>query len=101
MKMFIRQIIPKAGFLTLLAKTTATDFIQTWHIPEYICDELLEFYKNNPDSRNKGVVNGDETWAEAKKSMDIAIDPTNFHKPFQEYRFFFTKLFRRLHKNIS
>ena len=64
--MFIRQIIPKVGFLTLLAKTTATDFIQTWHIPEYICDELLEFYKNNPDSRNKGVVNGDETWAEAK-----------------------------------
>lgn len=89
--MFIRQIIPKAGFLTLLAKTTVTDFIQTWHIPEYICDELLKFYQINPDLRNKGLVNGGDDWADAKKSMDIAICPTNFNKPFKEYRFFLQK----------
>ena len=65
-----------------------TDFIQTWHIPEYICDELVKFYKDNPKLRIKGLVNSGTDVAEAKKSMDIAIHPTNFDKPFKEYRYF-------------
>ena len=65
---------------------TKNDFINSWHIPEYICDAILEFYESNPQWRHVGTVNTGQSWEEAKKSTDISIACDNFAQPFQDYR---------------
>ena len=86
--MLTKQIIHKVGFVL---HQTKKDFIYTWHIPEGICDAILEFYKLNPKLQHVGTFNGDETWADIKKSTDIGISPQNFNQPFQDYRIYLQK----------
>ena len=65
------------------------DFIRTWTIPEYICDELLQFYKNNKGLHEVGNINTNEGQVkrpEFKISTDIGIAPENNSRPFQDYR---------------
>ena len=30
-------------------------FIGGWYIPEKICDDVIDFYKSNPDRQNVGI----------------------------------------------
>ena len=70
------------------------DFIQTRHIPEGICDAILEYYEKNEQSRLEGqCITDDEkgkhsalVLKDVKESTDIAISPNNWEQPFMDYR---------------
>jgi hypothetical protein len=65
------------------------DFICSWTIPEYICDEILDYYNNNKNLHHKGVVFSNktqETRDDYKVSTDLSIQPNNQDRPFGEYR---------------
>lgn len=66
------------------------DFIQTWHIPEGICDGILEFFEKNENLRMNGVCveegKGGVILKDAKESIDISISPSNMDQPFMDYR---------------
>lgn len=65
------------------------DFICSWTIPEYICDEILDYYNNNKNLHHKGVVFSNktqETRDDYKVSTDLSIQPNNEDRPFGEYR---------------
>lgn len=70
--------------------TTNQDFIQTWHIPEGICDAILEYYHSNPQQRNTGKTithaQGSRVMKDIKESTDLAISANNFDQPFMDYR---------------
>jgi prolyl 4-hydroxylase len=83
--MLIKQTILKVGNLLKYNE----DFIRTWTIPEYICDEILHFYKTNKELHEVGNVNSDKGEVknpEFKKSTDIGIAPENNERPFHDYR---------------
>ena len=68
---------------------TGEDFIQTWHIPEGICDAILEYYENNEKLQVPGFCMSDnksELHPDAKESKDISISPKNMNQPFMDYR---------------
>jgi len=82
----IKKIIHKAGnCLYLMSK----DFILSWTIPEYICDEIIYYFKKNKNLHYKGVVQGKNNNIQNKDlkvSTDISIDADNNNKPFSDYR---------------
>jgi prolyl 4-hydroxylase len=69
-----------------------SDFIQTWTMPEHICDQLINWYNTNADYQYSGTVGGGDFSKKGikdtsvKVSTDIAIHPENLDKPFNEYR---------------
>ena len=62
-------------------------FIESWTIPEYICDDILQYYKDNTELHMKGVTLS-QTGAESKDkdSTDVIVNSSNFDKPFYDYR---------------
>ena len=66
------------------------DFIQSWHIPEGICDAILEYYQKNSDKQVKGqALTSDGEHAhmkDIKDSIDVPIHANYFEQPFQDYR---------------
>ena len=70
--------------------TKNEDFIQTWHIPEQICDAIVEYFKNNPDKHEPGqaITNkqGSVIRKDFKESMDLPIDADYWEQPFMDYR---------------
>ena len=82
--MLIKQTTVKVGNLHKYNE----DFIRTWTIPEYICDEILQFYKNNKQLHESGQTldEGEVKKPEFKKSTEIGIDAENNEKPFHDYR---------------
>tara|TARA_R110000744_G_scaffold379869_1_gene499028 strand:+ start:262 stop:861 length:600 start_codon:yes stop_codon:yes gene_type:complete len=69
---------------------TSEDFIQTWHIPEGICDGFLEYFENNEKLHVEGCCieegKGGVVVKDAKESTDIPISPSNMNQPFMDYR---------------
>ena len=67
----------------------SSDFISSWTIPEYICDEILDYYKNNIHLHHKGIVqstNKKIVKNDCKISTDLSIEPNNNDRPFGDYR---------------
>ena len=65
------------------------DFIHSWTMPEYICDEILDYYKNNIHLHHKGIVqstNKKIVKNDCKISTDLSIEPNNNDRPFGDYR---------------
>ena len=66
------------------------DFIQTWHIPEGICDAIVEFYQKNLNETipGKAVVmgQGGQVLKDIKESTDLPISANNWDQPFMDYR---------------
>jgi hypothetical protein len=61
------------------------DFISSWTIPEYICDEIVNFFNKNADLQYRGISNYGIGPTDAKVSTDLMIDPHNKDRPFGEY----------------
>ncbi len=71
--------------------SNSKDFISSWTIPEHICDEILDYFKNNPNLHHRGVVLPPNSGPPSvdnnyKISTDINISPQNNDRPFGEYR---------------
>tara|TARA_R110001592_G_C13155874_1_gene748509 strand:+ start:1471 stop:2049 length:579 start_codon:yes stop_codon:yes gene_type:complete len=63
------------------------DFIQTWTIPEYVCDDILKYFHDNSQFHEKGISKkGHETQTEAKISTEISMNPNFIEEPFGDYR---------------
>jgi len=67
------------------------DFIQTWHIPEGICDAIVDFYHANKQYHAPGVCKnqtegGATEQKHYKESTDISIAAGNTNQPFLDYR---------------
>ena len=88
MKMPIKQTTQLDGCFVSLNK----DFIHSWTMPEYICDEILDYYNSNTHLHKKGVLvkNGIDHSVNTKEkdATEIFITPDNQNKPFGEYREF-------------
>lgn len=66
------------------------DFISSWTIPEYICDEILDYFHKNKHLHRKGLVYTDDRKSgvdtDYKVSTDLSISPAEEDRPFGEYR---------------
>ena len=55
------------------------DFISSWTIPEYICDEILDYFHKNKHLQRKGKVYTEDRKSgvdtDYKVSTDISISP--------------------------
>lgn len=89
MRIFINPTIQKVGFFVSLNK----DFIHSWTMPEYICDEILHYYHNNTDLHKEGVIEygNSKRVSNDKQATEIHISPDNNDKPFGDYRSFLQK----------
>jgi len=65
-------------------------FIKTRFIPEKLCDDIVEYFKNNPQCQEEGTVitsSGEiKVKEEDKKSTEIHITKDRLDNPFGEYR---------------
>jgi prolyl 4-hydroxylase len=61
------------------------DFISSWTIPEYICDEIVNFFNKNADLQYRGISNYGIGPTDAKVSTDLMVDPNNKDRPFGQY----------------
>ena len=60
-------------------------------MPEYVCDEILDYFNTNTHLHKEGVLvknQGRINDTESKKATEIHISPTNNDKPFADYRSF-------------
>jgi hypothetical protein len=67
-------------------KLPYTSFIGGWYIPENVCDELVETYKNNKSNWVSGKVGLDAREDDKiKKSTELVIYPQDFNKYLDNY----------------
>lgn len=87
MKMHTKQTIQRVG--SYVPSRSSSDFIQSWTMPEYVCDEILQYYKDNEEYHVTGSIafEGKSTIMEdVKVSTDLAVSAGNNERPFYDYR---------------
>ena len=58
-------------------KTPLNSFIGAWFIDEKICDEMIQYFKENKKSAKKGTVSHDVTNSYIKDSLDLSLNKSN------------------------
>ena len=58
-------------------KTPLSSFIGAWFIKTKICDELVQYFKENKNLAKMGTVNNDEVQSYAKDSLDVGLTKDN------------------------
>tara|TARA_R100000655_G_scaffold93612_2_gene134912 strand:- start:644 stop:1258 length:615 start_codon:yes stop_codon:yes gene_type:complete len=69
--------------------TPFNSLIGAYYIDEFICDDLIKFFKNNWDKAGPGLfnINGKGVVDKlTKDSVELGISHENFNTPFGEYR---------------
>lgn len=75
-------------------KIKYSSFIGGWFIPQKICENILQFFKENKQHAFKGLIgnsNNKKYDKKVKDSLDLTIKHTNFNYPFGEYRMYLQK----------
>ena len=69
-------------------KFSSSSFIGGWYISEKICNDIINFYKNNPKSVVEGNTGTDKIKIDkdVKESLEIGLKPDTSFSPFYEYR---------------
>tara|TARA_X000001388_G_C2228567_1_gene122155 strand:+ start:992 stop:1555 length:564 start_codon:yes stop_codon:yes gene_type:complete len=80
-------------------KIDTKTFIKSWHIPEKICDQLVEYYLKSPD-KNQGLV-GNKINKKWKASTDVGVDSNDFKGCLYEYRKILQKCLKDYFKQYS
>jgi len=58
-------------------KTPLNSFIGAWFIDKKICDEMIQYFKENKKSAKKGTVSHDVTNSYIKDSLDLSLNKSN------------------------
>jgi hypothetical protein len=72
-------------------KTPLSSFIGAWFIKTKICDELVQYFKENKNLAKMGTVNNDEVQSYAKDSLDVCLTKDNI---FQKLIFLYEKKYK-------
>ena len=61
-----------------LLQEDSPHFIGSWNIlNDELCNEIINFFKNNPQLQKRGVTTGNTVNEEVKKTTDITINPNS------------------------
>jgi hypothetical protein len=81
-------------------KTPLNSFIGAWFIKTKICDELVQYFKENKNLAKIGTVNDDEVQSYAKDSLDVSLKKENkllkkyWSESFQKLIFLYEKKYK-------
>ena len=87
MKMLTKQTTQRVG--SNEPSRSSSDFIQSWTMPEYVCDEILQYFKDNSEYHVKGGIAFEGTNTirnDIKVSTDLPVSCNNNTRPFYDYR---------------
>ena len=67
-------------------------FIGGWYLPEKICDDIIEIFKNNKQFWEPGRLGYDDIDPNRKESTDISISTVNSDYPFNDYKKYLSQI---------
>ena len=72
-----------------LSSQVSPHFIGSWNIlNDDLCNQIINFFQNNPQLQKKGVTTGNKINEDVKKTTDITINPNNLKS--KDYDLFVT-----------
>jgi len=72
-----------------LSSQESPHFIGSWNIlNDDLCNQIINFFQNNPQLQKKGVTSGNTINEDVKKTTDITINPNNLKN--KDYDLFLT-----------
>ena len=61
------------------------NFIHTFKVSDDVCDQLIEYHKNNSEYKQKGTVNGNQIINDVKESVDVTFYTASNHQAVRTY----------------